>query len=362
VTVDAASVDLARPPVALDPFPVYEALREQGDVHHLPRHDAWIVLGHDTVGWALDHADLLSSSPYEDIDGALLASDPPRHLAVRRAVARRFGPALLTELAEIARDTARRRRGPELEVVAEYGMPISHAVAAALIGIAEEDAERLARQASAPDRTFEALEATLDQLAPRTVVHRELLDSGDTVVDERQVRSIVRLLWRASTKTTTSAIASCAMRLVRHPDLAARMAADPRLVSRFVDEVLRLHGPETVMLRRATSSIELAGRTIPPGATVLLCLSAANRDPARFERPTELLLERPQAPGHVAFGRGVHRCMGAGLARQSIVIAVEELLAGRHLPRERQPLDTIDYIGTLTALRIRSLVVALRAG
>jgi cytochrome P450 len=121
-------------------------------------------------------------------------------------------------------------------------------------------------------------------------------------------------------------ISTGAVYLARRPDLRATLAADPSLVPVFVEEMLRYDGPVQMLLRTTTVPVELHGTVIPAARTVELYWGAANRDERQFREPDEFSLTRPE-PMHVAFGNGVHFCLGAALARLEARVAFEELLA-----------------------------------
>jgi cytochrome P450 len=360
-TIDRETIDLADPDVAIDPFPHYEALRRRGDVHFLPRHGFWIVLGYDSVRSALGAPQVFSNAPYSEVDRVLLAADPPRHTAVRRLLSRQLSPDTVTRLVECADQVSRELVGPELDVVGGYGLPISRAVGAELIGFDDECvAEILAATApaqSAADPLAELIRA-LDRIAPRGSLYQTLLADGRGVVEEPEVRSLIRLLWLASTTTTERAITRCGLRLMQHEPLQEELAVNPELLPRFVEEVMRLHPPEHMVPRLTTEAAWLGGVEIPAGTTVQLCFSAANRDPARFDDPSELRLGRP-ATRQLAFGGSVHACIGAALARRVVRVAVGTLLEGGRALRPAESLDRVTYFKTPTALTPERLLVAI---
>jgi cytochrome P450 len=132
-------IDLHDPTVASDPFPHYELLRQGGPVHFLAGHGFWIVLGHDEVKSAFERPQIFSSAPYRDIDSVLLAADPPRHTAIRRLVSRHFSAETLNRVTEAAARQAAALIAPEMDMVEDYGIPVTGAVASTLIGFAEGD-------------------------------------------------------------------------------------------------------------------------------------------------------------------------------------------------------------------------------
>ena len=347
-----AGLDFAQAAIARDPFPHYESLRRLGSVHFLPRHDAWMVLGYDEVQSAFRQPGVFSNFPYTDIDAVLLGADPPAHAPVRRIVAQLVAGDALARLETFAAARAAALLAPRLDLVASFSGPLTEAVAGRLLGWPDETLDAI-RTAVALNPETAALIATLDALAVKADIYPGLLADG---MSDAQARSLVRLLWLAATTTTGRVIASCALRLLTDPPLADALRRDEALVAAFVDEVLRLHPPELMVPRVTTEAVSLGERHIPAGALVHLCIAAANRDPAKFERPSDLWLARPSAR-HLAFGYGIHHCVGALLGRRTIETAVRAVLA--HAPgfRAVEPLDTAVTWCSMTASPVGRLLV-----
>jgi cytochrome P450 len=353
----AATILLTDPSVAANPWPHYEWLRAEGPILYLPRHGAWILLGFDAVKAAFAEPETFSSAPYEKIDAVLLAADPPGHEDVRRLVARRFTPALLNDLAAFAGQQASALIAPELDVVSDYAAPLTNAVAGRLIGFDEASlAEvRAAVEASksAPD-PLAGLIAFLDAIAPRAGCFAGLAEA----VGDASARSLVRLLWLASTISTDRVIVRSILCFLEHPDLREAVAADRALLPAFIDEVTRLYPPELMEVRRTTRATSLGGVDIPADSFVRLCVAAANRDPARFEAPAEFRLDRTFRR-QFTFGSGIHHCLGAPLARRIVAAALGPFLEpGRQL-RAAEPLDSIPWQLSLNACTPARLGVVL---
>jgi len=137
---------------------------------------------------------------------------------------------------------------------------------------------------------------------------------------------IVHLLLSAGGESTTSLIGNAVHRLATDPHLQHHLRAQPEMISPFIEEMLRLESPFRYHLRHATTDCELHGVNIPSGSTVLLLWGAANRDPDEYERPDEVVLDRPSPRHHLGFGRGIHLCVGAPLARLEAEIVLTRLL------------------------------------
>lgn len=351
--MSAATVDLDSMVVASDPFPVYDLLRSSGSVHFLPRHEAWVVLGHDELRAAFTMPQFLSNQPYEDVDAVLLAADPPSHTVVRRIASRYFARETIERLGSTAREAARELlQKPRLDVVAEFAAPVSELIAARLIGFGDDTLLDI-RVAGTHFDDFPRYIDDLRALAPRAAMYESLRIDG---LDDVQARSLVALFWVASVKTTERTIAACAFRLATHDEVRLELQRDPAAVGRLIDEALRLHPPEPMLRRLAKSPVELGGATIPAGAMVYLCLAAANRDPARYPEPHALRLDR-SAGSHLSFGHGIHSCIGAALARTVIDAAVRELIAEGRAIRLGQPVESVTWQASMMVRYIDRLII-----
>ncbi len=138
---------------------------------------------------------------------------------------------------------------------------------------------------------------------------------------------ILHTLLSAGGESTTSLIGNAARVLAERPDLQQQLRDELDLVPAFVEEILRLESPFRFMLRSVPADTSLGGVAIPAGSTVLVFYSAANRDPAEFDQPDELMLGRDVPRHHVAFGRGIHHCVGAPLARLEARVVLTRLLS-----------------------------------
>ena len=347
-------LDLSAPEVACNPFPHYEQLRREGFVHFLPRHGFWLVIGYDDVQSALSQPQIFSSRVQEwmDVDSVLLGADPPEHTAVRRVVSHYFSSQALETQTAFAEEEAKNLLQPliaggTLEVFREFASPLSEEVAAHLIGFDKSALVAMrAAQATATDLSqwLTALDSVIADAAERTPIYGQLVRDGDGSLTHADARSVIRFLWIAGTTTTRRTIASSVLMLLRHPAMRSLIESDPALISAFVEESLRLNPPEHSISRIAVTEVELSGVKIPAGALVKLCLGAANRDPAQFDEPELFLLDR--APNrHLSFGVGVHRCVGAPLARLETAAALRVLLRLEPRFRSVQSLETLRYVG-----------------
>jgi cytochrome P450 len=353
----AQTIDFNDSAIAADPFPYWEALRDQGPVHFLPRTGGWLVLGYDEVKEAFGRPDVFSNAPYRDVDAVLLGEDPPRQPIVRRLVTKHFTAEALQRLEETAARTARAAVMPRFDAVRGFSQPVARRVAGELAGF---DAETFALIEAAVDAASTgpaaSMIAALDAFTTRAGVYQDLLRDGEGVISEAEARSLVRLLWLAAHTTTERVIARCIMRLLFDSSLQRTIRAERTLLTPFIEEVMRLHAPEQVLPRLTVAEAHLGGHVIPPGSAVFLCVGAANRDPAHFEAPAELRLGRA-AKRHFEFGYGIHHCVGAPLARRVLKIALETLLDSAAELRPGEPFESIPMFATLSALAPTRLMV-----
>ncbi len=278
------------------------------------------------------------------MDFALLGADPPEHGPVRRLVAPLVGGASADPLAPHAADVAREvcaalAARTWFDAVRDLAEPVVQRTVARLLEI---DADELGRKPSeaptAPgDPTLARSQRALRGLSGRPGV-AERLPLGEPARD-----SLGRLLWFAGTLTTVRHLSWAVLELERHQELRAQVAGGGRPADAFLDEILRLHPPELFLRRVTVSDACLADVVIPSGASVLLAIGAANRDPERFERPDHLLLDRSVTSNHT-FGHGPHRCPGTRMNRHISRAVLGALLDAMPDFRVLQPEAALRYV------------------
>ncbi|HTJ41478.1 MAG TPA: cytochrome P450 [Kofleriaceae bacterium] len=342
-----------------DPYPTYATFRRASPVMQLPGAPIWMVLDYDGVRRALHDAECFSSnvSPTRGLRFEwLLFMDPPRHTHLRAIVSKAFTPrsvaALEPRIRAISGELldAIAAKGGACDLVRDFATPLPMRVIAEMLGAPPSDAARLTRwseaiidlgltimgtpeESAAASAAFLAADAEmaawLDALAPGAddliARLRAAEVDGDRLRPDEILR-FVQLLLAAGTETTTNLIDNAVLALLEHPAELARLRADPALVPSAIEEVLRYRSPAQAMFRATTRDVELGGRTIPAGAFVLAMIGAANRDPAAFAEPDRFDVARDPNP-HLAFGHGMHYCLGAPLSRLEGRIALADLLA-----------------------------------
>ncbi|MFD0557737.1 cytochrome P450 [Stackebrandtia endophytica] len=289
--------------------------------------------------------------------GVFLRMDPPDHTRLRRRLTGVFTVRRMRQLEPRVTQIVRaqldelERQGSGADLVEHFAIPVPSLVICELLGVPYEDrgsfqsdtAGFLRVEASAEERVqlIGNINAYLAELVDRKLVEptddllSDLTRSGDLTRDE--LVGIAFLLLFAGHETTANMLGLGALALLEHPEQLRLLRSEPELIDNAVEEMLRflsiLHvGP----LRTAGADIELGGNLIREGENILISLPAANRDPARFDNPEELDFHR-KATGHLAFGHGIHQCLGQQLARTEMRIGWTELF-GR-LPNLRLAVD-----------------------
>ncbi|AEA25958.1 cytochrome P450 family protein [Pseudonocardia dioxanivorans] len=354
-----------------DPDALYRRLRVEAPVTRIvapPGLVVWLVTRYADVRPALNDARLAKNGRrFQDLIGRhtaptvrmaefanslvehMLNSDPPDHTRLRKLVNRAFTVRAIAQMrpriTEIATELAdsMTAHGPEVDLLDEFAFPLPMTVICELLGVPQDRRDEFRTwsntllSAGEPEERSAAAQAMAQFLAElvaqKTAQPGEDMLSAIVAASEDgdrlshiEVISMAFLLLVAGHETTVNLIGNGMLALLRRPDQLAALRADPSLVPNAVEEFLRFDGPVNLATMRHTSApVEIGGVTIPEGELVLVSLIGANRDPGRFERPDELDVTRDTS-GHVAFGYGIHHCLGAPLARLEGEIAFRTLL------------------------------------
>ncbi|MER6301893.1 cytochrome P450 [Kitasatospora sp. NPDC001539] len=284
--------------------------------------------------------------------------DDPEHGHQRRMVIPAFGvrriAALRPRIEGIAEELVATMvaGGGHADLVTSYSLPLACAANFALLGVPDEDGRYIAERTrqvlapsggNAPGQAVKLFDEILDRL--RELIARKEREPGTGLIDDLlaaradgggmdgdQLVALCAILLTGGDDTTSSTIAAAVLALLEHPDQLERLRLEPESISGAVDELTRLTSVADVLPRVATADIELAGRTIRAGDGVLVSLMLMNRDHAVWQEPDTLDIDR-KAGRHVAFGYGIHQCVGQNLARAVIETALTVLL--RRVPTLR---------------------------
>jgi cytochrome P450 len=344
-------------------------MARNGTLHHLvlpTTVPAWVITGHAEARAALADPRLVKggprNAPYVDelepetsagLNHHMLSADPPTHTRLRKLVSmaftrrqvERLTPDIEALCARLLDDVEERLAATgEADLVASFAYPLPMTVICDLLGIpasARTDVrEWIGPLLAGGVGTFDAYAGAARRMLTFlreliTEKRREPADDlltalieardGDDRLTEDELTSMVQLLFIAGNDTTVSLIANGTLALLTHPSELAAVRADPSRWPTAIEELLRFDSPAQVPLPVTTEEpVEIAGRTIPAGQVVIVSLLAANRDPGRFPEPDRLDLSR-DARAHLAFGHGIHHCVGAPLARLEGRIALRAL-------------------------------------
>lgn len=371
-----AQINFFAPETLASPFEFYQAAIAQAPVLQLPGTNIWLVTGYDLLGEAAGRLDdfsndfgaLLAGQRSADAEvvaelakgwpavDTLLTADPPVHTRYRKLVNLAFSmprvnamEAELRGIVERLLDTMAAKTAGDF--VADFAVPLPVAVIASQIGLGDDIAtvkrwsdafaDRLGGMIS-KDRELEcarevveyqhAMKRQLDarRAAPADDLLSDLVNArvdGERSLDDAECMSILQQLMVAGNETTTATLAGGLLLLLQNPDALAAVRAAPALIPNMVEEMLRLESPTAGLWRVVKRDAVLGGVSIPAGSMLMLRFAAANRDPAKFAEPDAFDPARKNARSHVAFGKGIHMCVGNMLSRKELAVAFELLLA-----------------------------------
>jgi cytochrome P450 len=379
---DLASVDyFSDQAVAQDPYDYLDYLRSQGPVVREPHHGVVAVTGYAEVMAAFKDVDSFSAVnaiggpfpplPFEPegddiselieahrhqfpINEHLVVMDPPAHTRARSLLSKLLTPKRLKENEDFMWQLVDHRldefiANGHCEFLAEYARPFATVAITDLLGVPEEDRDEIrhALGAGQPggvgalDGEPVALNPLqyLDDKFSAYIAERRREPRDDVLTTMAtatypdgsipELLEVVRpatFLFAAGQETVTKLLSSAVQVLGERPDLQQAVRENRKLVSPFIEESLRTQSPTKVDFRLARKTTTLGGVDIPAGTVIMLCLGAANRDPLKFDDPHEFRLDRKNVREHIAFGRGIHTCAGAPLARVEGVITLNRML------------------------------------
>ena len=392
------------PEVHANPYPLYHRLRAEDPIHWSGLLEAWILTRYEDVVFVLTDprfsanrrqarnrfAQMAEQAQQEfgpfGRTQTMLTSDPPLHTRLRRLVSKAFTARavenlrpriqrIVDELLDAVQDRGR------LDLIWDLAYPLPVIVIAEMLGVPPEERDQFKRWSTdvvatlggpfTPPDVLARARTSINELADyfRRVIAerrrqpREDLISGliaaeeqGQVLNEDELLATCMLLLVAGNETTTNLIGNGMLALLRNPDQLAKLRDGPSLTELAVEEFLRYDGPVQGTGRVALEDVEIGGRTIEEGQLVFCLLAAADRDPAQFPNPDVLDIAR-QDNRHIAFGYGIHFCLGAPLARIEGQVAFETLL--RRLPTPHLAIDDPEWGGTFILRGLKSLPLAL---
>ncbi len=367
-----------------DPYPTYRKLREKDPYHHSPLTGALVISRYEDVDAILrdyrrfsndqrkgEPSGVRSEGTRGELTPSILSLDPPDHTRLRGLINRAFTPRQIAKMEEHIRATANELLDEvegqnEFDLMETLAVGLPTIVIAEMIGVPAEDRTRFKvwsdnfARVLEPNLSPEEGEVVLetadifeeyfsriidrrrddmrDDLVSKLIEAEE--DGERLTTDEMQVT--LRLLLVAGNETTTNLIGNGMRALLAHPEQLQILREQPELIPSAIEELLRYDSPVQVDMRTALEDVELGDKVAKARSRTMLLIGGANRDPEEFERPEELDVTRENV-GNISFGRGIHHCLGAPLARLEGKIAFEVLLerfddiqVGRTAPQYKQ--------------------------
>jgi cytochrome P450 len=389
--------DYYSPEFRADPNPFYRRLREEDPVHwglpyepyfegawHIASYaDVSAMLKDPRLGKAAAADERMAALPVEAqeylgmLNLALLRADPPDHTRLRALVSKAFTPRMVEQLrprieaiATALLDEA--ETAPEIDLIDQYAFPLSITVITEMLGLTYDDREQLKRWAAVlvaaqeckrtPEMYGPAGQASAEVVAffheqivrqrehPRPGILSDLIavrEQGDKL-SENELIVTCALLLIAGHDTTVNLIGNGMLALLRNPDQLALLREHPEMISSAIEEFLRYDSSTQMTGRIAREDVEFGGKLIHQGDQINLLMGSANHDPAQFTDPDQLDITRKDNR-HIAFGHGIHYCLGAPLARLEAQVAIPMLLRRRQevslTEVEPERRDTIGFRG-----------------
>jgi len=361
--------------ITADPYPTYARLREEAPIYYNDRYDFWALSRHTDVERALSNWEVFSNqrsdilelmkSDFDMPKGVMMFEDPPVHTMLRGLMSRVFTPRRMAEIEDQIRQFCIRCLDPLVgsdgfDIIAELASMMPMRVIGMLMGIPEDEQisvrdandANLRTKPGAPMKVLKADAIADGSIYADYVDWRAKNPSDDLMtallnVEFEDENGVTRKLTRkevlhytqvvagAGNETTGRLIGWLAKVLAEHPDQRREVEEDRSLLLRAVDETLRFEPTGPHVARYMARDFECYGTTVPAGSAMLLLFGAANRDPRRYQDPDNFNIHRDNI-SHLTFGKGLHYCLGANLARLEGRVALDELL-------NRFPEWDIDY-------------------
>jgi cytochrome P450 len=318
----------------------FQYLRSYGPIHFLPVYHSWIVLNYDDIERVLREPEVFSSALLKEYDPILLGADPAQHKVIRSLLQPLFSPAVISELAQFTTVTATKLldelcQQDNFDFVKDYSDRLSLLVLCNFFGLSSLDADRMLDYTGKDYHNmlywqrleeffrdqFNVCELTKEDCLWAKL--RDLVQKDQFTFDDAV--SLLRIVWTAGMATTSALISTSVNITLNESAIADQISADEKLVSKFIEECLRLQTPLSAIYRITTQAVELCGQELPANTTVMLHLASGMSDPSQYANPSEFSVTRP-AKRHLAFGTGIHQCIGMGIARAEARSALQVVI------------------------------------
>ncbi len=383
------AVDISKPKFKANPYPFYAQLRAERPVFPLKLPDgqtAWLITRYDENKLNAGQKQPWMPAFFRPLSRNMLDLDDPDHARLRGIVHKAFTPKMVENMARgIESLTEKLLDGVQvrghIDVVRDYALPLPTTIIAQMLGVPSGEQQNFYRWSSAIVSSQASKWGTVWAI-PHVIAFlryiRKLIklrrdnpesdltsaliqaEEGGDKLDEDELLAMIFLLLVAGHETTVNLIGNSALALLRNPHQIEKLRHNPSLIESAVEELLRFDGPlETATERYALEDVLISGSTIPRGALVYVVIASANRDERQFENPDTLDITR-QNNRHLAFGQGIHYCLGAPLARLETQIAINGIL--RRFPHLRlaMPITKLRWKKGLVLRGLESLPAKLQ--
>jgi hypothetical protein len=401
------NIDLNAPGFYADPYPLYQYLRDNDPVYWSPQWGGWLLTRYQDVVSVLRDAHRFSNvgrmskflsqlpeelleqiRPFrEHFEQGLINSDPPNHSRIRGILSKAFTPGLIIAQAPRIQSIVdelldRVQSKGRMDIITDFAFLLPTTVIAQMLGVPFEDREQFRGWADGINAfvgtgrvlSARALEAQRNLLElreyfrglgaqrraePQDDLVTALANAEDqgTLLNDSELLSVCVTLLLAGYETTMSFLGNAMLALLRNPDQLEDLRRDPSLIPSAIEELLRYDGPIHRQWRVATENVNLGGKLIRKGDLVAAMLGAANHDPEQFPDPERLDVTR-QNVRHVAFGYGIHFCLGGPLARLESQIALQTLL--RRVPKMHLDCDSLAWRQEITIHGLKTLPIVFQ--
>ena len=407
----ATDASLTDPKILARPNAFYGALRSDDPVHLDPKLNMYLVSRYEDLmtvlrdsvtfsvqkgyseqyakGFAAEFKEILIRDGGGFFPDAIM-SDPPYHTRIRKLMDKAFTahrvkqlePAIAKVVADLIEDLADKG---EADGVNDFAVPMTIRIICKQLGLEQFDAAKIQRWSHAVTQQIGRMQTREEmvkhareicdlqhyliaeirarQAQPRDdmisdLVHARTDDAENATLTFEEVVSLIRALLIAGNETTATALGNLLFILATQPEMAKQLKEsidDDRLLTRFVEELLRIEPPVRGLARMTTREVELGGKVLPKGAHMLLLYASANDDEKEFPCPREFDVNRGNLSRHLSFGAGVHRCVGLSLARMEIKVAAREFVKRLENFKLAIPVEEIRYLPTVATRSIERL-------
>lgn len=411
-----AEASLTDPKIQARPTAFYQALRSESPVHFDAKLGMWLVSRYDDIVTVLrepliysdkhGYAAQYASGYFEEFKQILeqdgggffpdaIKDDPPAHTRVRRLMDKAFTahrvatlePGITAIIVDLVEKLANKAaNGQVVDGVKDFAVPLTIAVICEQLGISQFNADKIQGWSIAVTaqigrmqnreqmqhnaaqicdlQNFIIAEMKARQAAPREDMISDLVhaQTEDGKLEFGEAVSLIRALIIAGNETTATAIGNLLYVLATRPEVAKTLqdsVDDERLLNRFVEELLRVEPPVRGLAKMTTCEVELGGQKLPKGAHLLVLYASGNDDETQFECPRDFNLNRGNLGKHVAFGVGVHRCIGASLSRMEIKVSAREIVKRLGDIKLAIAVEDITYLPTVATHSIERLPLTL---